>query len=165
MNWKGHTASTFQEIVGWWDPSVTSVSSRMFLGVAQGVQGPMRYGDDWTNVQINLQQNEWVHLLATYDGTTNNRNVYLNGVLADSLSNSAVAMFANLSIGRQGSGSEYWNGAIDELALYSRVLDQNEITSLAMRPSAVPIPSAIWLFGSCLIGLFGMRNDRTADQM
>lgn len=157
VNWRGHTNYFFQEIVSWWDLSISPVDSRTFLGAAQGGQGPMRYGDAWTDVNATIPLNEWVHVLATYDGTDNSRNIYLNGILIDSILNSQTAKFHTLSIGRQGSlDSEYWNGAIDELALYDRVLSAAEIATM----SAVPVPPAVWLFTSGLLGLVGVARRR-----
>ncbi len=131
--WQGHTTENFQEIVSWWN-LIDPIPNRTFLGVSQCCgQGPMRYGDAWRNVPVTLPTNEWIHVAATYDGDTNNRQIYVDGDLLATLPASPEARFsALLAIGRQGNHSgEYWNGLIDELTLYDRVLAPNEIEFLS----------------------------------
>jgi putative IMPACT (imprinted ancient) family translation regulator len=81
--------------------------------------------------------NEWAHLAATYDGTT--ITYYLNGV-----SVATVAQTADLSqtssawqIGAHGHSNEYFQGYVDDVRLYSRVLTSTEIASIA-DPIEVP---------------------------
>jgi hypothetical protein len=157
INWSGHTASAFQEIVSWWnnpDPGLT----RTFLGVAQGGSfGPMRYGDAWYNVPVSPPVGQWAHIAATYDGATNNRQAYLNGVLMATLAGSAEARFSTtLAIGRQGDlNGEFWNGLIDDLALYDRTLNSGEIAALA---NPVPEPTTGLLLGLGLLGVAVRRR-------
>lgn len=73
----------------------------------------------------------WRHLLATYDGAT--LRLYLDGVevasaaSAGSLADTATA----LVIGAASAGANsWWNGRLDELALWTRTLSVAEITAL-----------------------------------
>lgn len=141
--WNGHNAQTHQEIASWWNLT-DPVPNRMFLGTSRaGGQGPMRYGDGWQSVPATLPTGRWVYVAATYDGTTNNRQVFLDGQLAASLPGSAEACFGGLlAIGRQGNAvttGEYWNGRIDELRLYDRSLSANEIAVLASSDSNITL--------------------------
>lgn len=61
------------------------------------------------------------------------------------------------------TSSSYWsymsvtNGQYGSFANFS-----GEITSISINPQvAVPIPAAIWLFGSCLVGLFGFARRKS----
>ena len=127
--WNGHNAQQFQEIFSFWSASNPG-GDRIFLGTAQSGQGPLRFGDDWNNIPVNLPTGQWVHLAATYDGATNNRQLFMNGALAASKNSTAQAGFnGTLHIGHQAANAEYWNGLIDEPAVFGRVLTQSEIQS------------------------------------
>lgn len=127
VNWNGQNAQQFQEIFSFWSASNPG-GDEIFLGTAQSGQGPLRFGDGWNNIPVNLPTGQWVHLAATYDGTTNNRQLYMNGALAASKNNTAQAGFnGTLHIGHQAANGEYWNGLIDEPAVFGRVLTPTEI--------------------------------------
>jgi subtilase family serine protease len=131
VNWGGDNGQRFQEIASWWNQT-DPVANRMFLGTRSG--GNLRYGDAWNNVPASLATDQWVHLAATYDNTTNDRQIFLNGTHVASLSGTAEARFSDtLAIGRQGNAitaGEYWNGLVDELSLYDRPLSAAEIQSI-----------------------------------
>ena len=78
-----------------------------------------------------ITTNTWQHVVGTYDGTT--IKVYINGVLAGSraqtgaIPTSAVA----LNIGSfNNGGGDFFNGAIDDVRIYSRALSSAEILRL-----------------------------------
>jgi hypothetical protein len=81
-------------------------------------------GSDYASTATSLQPGTWYHVVATYDGSR--MRIYLNGVLGDdnassrSLTDTATAM----NIG--GTGDEF-NGQIDEVAIYTTVLNQTRI--------------------------------------
>lgn len=70
--------------------------------------------------------NTWTHLASTYDGTT--LKIYVNGVLSSSKTvTGAVQSSSNpLRIGGN-TYSQYFEGLIDEVRIYSRALSQSEI--------------------------------------
>jgi hypothetical protein len=81
----------------------------------------------------NAIQPGWNHIVVTYSGTV--ANVYLNGTLAGSRSgiSGGADLAADLSpftIGRRGTGILAYNGLIDDVALYNRVLDATEVSAL-----------------------------------
>src|SRR5207249_1734654 len=76
----------------------------------------------------------WYHLAATFDGTI--VAGYLNGIAAFSVAGPATTIRSNnVRIGAPGNdASNFFAGVIDEVFIYSRVLNAAEIASLAPRP-------------------------------
>lgn len=77
-----------------------------------------------------LLPNTWYHAACTYDGV--NTRLYVNGVLDGSLATIGSLNTNNLdlAIGSHGTGAnsgEFWNGYIDELAIYNRTLSESEL--------------------------------------
>lgn len=83
----------------------------------------------------NIEDGEWHHILATYDRDVN-MTLYVDGELADQddiSSYSAVDLDSDtVTIGSYAGGTSYvWNGSIDDVRMYKRVLSENEIQKLA----------------------------------
>jgi cytochrome c peroxidase len=76
-----------------------------------------------------LPLNQWTHLSATYDGLT--FRLYRNGtqVASRALTGSAAQSALQLSIGGNDVWGEYFQGLIDEVRIYDRVLSAAEIVS------------------------------------
>jgi hypothetical protein len=76
---------------------------------------------------------EWVHVAATYDGTT--ERIYVNGIedTAFEASGPLRITSAKVFIGAHDSSGDRngWNGLIDELRLYCRALSAEEVESHA----------------------------------
>jgi large repetitive protein len=75
--------------------------------------------------------NTWVHVAATYDGTT--MRLYLNGV-EDSAKARTVTIATNalaLAIGAESNGGSPFQGAMDEVRVYNRALSPVEVAALA----------------------------------
>lgn len=102
--------------------------------------------------QADLVLNEWLHLVAVYDGnatpTAGEARIYLNGVLKDTHpghDNAVGSGLTNLvlagqvaALGRNGPNAEsYFTGAIDDIGIWNRALTADEIAYLA---SGNPIP-------------------------
>jgi len=88
-----------------------------------------------------LQPGEWYHLVGTYDGTT--QKVYVNGSLdgsksySDQLSSNTAPLFVGLYIsGETGEKYGYFPGVIDEIRVYNRALNADEIKELYQRLAA-----------------------------
>ena len=87
-----------------------------------------------------LANNQWYHVAATLNGNTGDMSIYINGVLA-AQTNTSIRPFGPLissqepTIGIGNVGTSCWdfvpfNGAIDEISLYSRALSQSEIQAI-----------------------------------
>lgn len=75
-----------------------------------------------------VTQDTWYHVVAVYDGLTNNQSIYLNGVWKQSVipSNGTSAFNGILYIGATNN----YNGSIDEVMIFNRTLSAGEIQSL-----------------------------------
>lgn len=72
----------------------------------------------------------WYQAAVTYDNSTGNVQLYVNGVLVDTGSIAAGSMASNsypLGIGRDGHNGDKFSGIIDEVVVYNRVLSSDEI--------------------------------------
>ena len=108
------------------------------------------------NATINTS--DWFHIVATYDGSKSisGLKVYVNAD-ASSLSDVSVGTYAgmplstgNLDIGRFGNGHSFFNGLVDEVAVFSRELTADEVSSiyaLNMANLAPLSPLAWWRMG------------------
>ncbi|MGB5006178.1 MAG: LamG domain-containing protein, partial [Ferruginibacter sp.] len=93
-----------------------------------------------------IQTNQWYSVIVTHDGTTS--KLYVDCVLKTSAPQGS-ATFTNsydLYIGRLNSGSfPYWvNGDIDEIRIYDRVLNVDEVNALGSC-TASPVNCTNWL--------------------
>jgi hypothetical protein len=130
--------------------SVVSKYTNSFPHVSWGTSGggePDRMGmlisgANYGTVSTDVHQAEvWEHWVWVFDGTqTGNSNrlkAYLNGAeqtlsfggTIPATTNSTAAAVA-IGADSGGDGSAEWNGSIDEVRLYSRVLSANEIAAL-----------------------------------
>jgi hypothetical protein len=97
----------------------------------------------WEDVVVSqtvLQDHVWYHVAGTYDGST--ANIYVNGVLDNSvpktgtiLASTAGPLFIGQNVGGAGSG-EFFNGLIDEVAIYNRALSAEEVAAIFNARSA-----------------------------
>ena len=75
---------------------------------------------------------EWHHIAATYDG--NIFKCYIDGVLADewAYAGTMPENTAPVTIGQRSRGGTFFNGMIDEVAIYDRALSEDEIPKIMM---------------------------------
>ena len=102
------------------------------------VMGSIRYSGDYYNVNSGDQNfyvttgGGWYHVVLTFNGT--NLILYVNGDEKDTYSNSSLSttdQSGAFSIGRRhDTGSLYYNGKIDEVALWNTSLSANAVTAL-----------------------------------
>ncbi len=82
-----------------------------------------------------LPINTWTHIAVTWDGTITPAKIYLNGVEASyttQITGSGTPQSdatCNLRIGTRDGTSTFFNGLIDEVRIYNRVLSLSEITT------------------------------------
>ena len=89
------------------------------------------YGDDIYSGYYN-DTNTWVFMVYSYDNSNGMKYIYRNGVLIASGQSTGSLISNNiLVIGRNGWGSGYWNGNIDDLRVYANlVISQLQINLL-----------------------------------
>ncbi len=90
-------------------------------------------------------------------GIAENRYTFWSSLDFGSMGSSALQLF-----GFTGNGG---TGKLQSYILGSATLDANgnlSITGNSVTPPTVPLPAAVWLFGSGLLGLFGVSRRRTA---
>ncbi|HKQ48848.1 MAG TPA: LamG domain-containing protein [Phycisphaerae bacterium] len=84
---------------------------------------------DYTTSGVYLTAGTWSHIAVVFDGS-NDAHFYVNGQFAQSVNgNSAVSAGPNpLNIGRTGPlNAQYWNGAIDEVRIWSVMRTAQEL--------------------------------------
>lgn len=85
----------------------------------------------------------WTHVAGTYDAASGVMRLYVDGVQVASQSGLSGALpnsTANLIIGSQADGNNYFDGVIDDVRLYDRELTSPEIAALAANSdTAAPI--------------------------
>jgi hypothetical protein len=81
--------------------------------------------------------NAWKHVAVTWDGTANasNIHIYVNGVPSDGTPVNGSGppdtdATTPLTIGNRPDLARYFNGSIDGVQVYNRILSQQEIHSL-----------------------------------
>jgi hypothetical protein len=96
---------------------------------------------NWTYLDSNwsLPVNTWKSVVATYDGTW--LRVYINGNAAGAMRISGATCVNNqpLAVGAKNQPSKglleaFWDGRLDDVRIYNRVLTSAEIQQLAARP-------------------------------
>jgi len=94
------------------------------------------YGDD-NSFTYTLTNNKRYHAVFTYNNSTNERILYVNGVHVGTGSGNA---FTGTTVGRIGSWINspnnylYWNGSIDEVRVHNRALSASEVQQLYTDP-------------------------------
>jgi len=151
------------------DPSTTSYSGWHFNTYASGggvgigtrdtptVSTHSRYETD------NFTTNTWYNITSTREN--NILNLYVDGVLRNSVEeiiNTDVNNQIDLIIGAlrpQDPYAQFFNGSIDDIAIYNNALSNVEVVSINNNGvSLVPVPAAVWLFASSLIGFIRIRK-------
>jgi hypothetical protein len=86
-----------------------------------------------------LPLNRWSHLAGTYDGIT--MRFYLNGVLIASRPQAGAipVVSGSLSIGGDATSGQNWTGLIDDVRIYSRAMNQDQIHTDMNTPVGAPV--------------------------
>ena len=114
-----------------------------------------------------IQDGNWYYLVATYDTSDGNVEIYINGVDQNVGGHGAVSNNINL-----GTGGEIgaWNlgrdfqGNIDEVAMYASVLTPGEVLThyeaAFQEAPVVPEPSTLVIWALGLLGLAAYARRR-----
>lgn len=95
------------------------------------VQGPS--GQEVIKLADTVPIDEWFNHSVVVDFSIPELRFYLNGDLVNSeiINNTEFSSSnANVYIGTYDGGSEFWNGEIDDIRVYNRVLSENEVRAL-----------------------------------
>ena len=98
-------------------------NSQLYAGVGTNSGFTAYVSQPLTSADLNV----WKHVALTYDGTT--MRFYIGGTLITSAAGAHASNNTALLFGRWTPASEFWNGLIDEVRIYSRALTQSEIQS------------------------------------
>lgn len=79
----------------------------------------------------------WHHVAMVVDATAGTAKTYVDGVLQQTSNSTAIgtqsfASAADLRIGSNAAGGQYWTGWVDELRIWSTALDQSAVQADAM---------------------------------
>lgn len=106
---------------------------------------------DKDSIPITVNFGEWIHIAATYDGSTGSTSLYLNGNFLST--HGDLRLFGNDSpnnrqvIGGRlnGSNNEQTGGLLDGIRVYDTVLTVEQIRSAAVESVSIPEPTAMTL--------------------
>jgi hypothetical protein len=98
----------------------------------------LRVGDEWQvftgnkawQTPFSVDQNKWQHLAVVFDPKTGGIRFYKNGQGAFTYDIGYDPNDNDIEIGRNPGGGEYFEGKIDEVAIYTRPLASDEIIKL-----------------------------------
>lgn len=83
------------------------------------------------NTLSTLSNGTWIHILQTYDRTNGQVKTYINGILTNTTNctsiNSSMINNYDLKIGVEREGFQFSSGKIDDIAIYNRILTNEEI--------------------------------------
>ena len=115
-----------------------------------------------------ITMGEWNHAAFIYDknGATSTLSIYLNGVFEASASanfSTMGSMREDWLLGAQYDAgltpAYYLDGYLDDFRIYDTALTAAEVSAMV---STVPVPAAVWLFDTALIGLVGFGRRKAA---
>jgi hypothetical protein len=88
------------------------------------------------NATQEISTGQWTHLAVTRDGNSGEVKLYVNGILDATATAATGILNANpfIHIGGNTLDGHYFNGAIDDVRFYSRVLTASEILTLFPEP-------------------------------
>ncbi len=121
--------------------------------------GPWSTYSDYSNI---LTDGQLHHYAITYDADSHEMKMYLDYILiatesADLRNAVASGDTGVLLIGSHMGTSSYevWNGLVDRIRFSDNVVEIQDFI-----PTPVPVPGAVWLLGSGLIGLLAFGGRR-----
>lgn len=148
--WGGTGGSSNKDLAFWWE-NRSSVSSPKAIRIILGggvITQPTLSAQTVNNV---ITDNNWHHVAAV--GNVNTTAIYVDGVAVGLSSNTSLTtpagpLTAAPDIGRLNSGLLFFNGDIEHVFVWNRVLTASEVMAACNNPYQVfaPAPGA-WLFG------------------
>ncbi len=122
---------------GWGYPQlIYSNDAKAYISIANSTSSFSVIG-----TQQNISTNQWRHILATYEGSS--LKIYIDGILSNSSNLSPsptyfsycnseywIGGFRHLNSCIPNDSVQFFNGKIDDIGIWNRVLTQQEITDL-----------------------------------
>ncbi|MEI9921933.1 MAG: fibronectin type III domain-containing protein [Bacteroidota bacterium] len=96
--------------------------------------------NDEISVSTFWATNTWHHIVLTYDGTT--AILYADGTQVASVAKSWNLTKNKVWVGHNVNGNWWWNGQVDDVAIYSSALTSTQVAALAAIPPTPTSPSA-----------------------
>ena len=133
-----------KQIFGWWDGS-----SGLFAQTGYNDSSKILFlagtGSNFAETPSgSFSSNQITHLIFTYNGPASSladkMSIFINGVsqslsyFSGVLASSVNTGASTFSIGYASISPRFWNGALDDIRIYNRVLSPSEIRLLASRP-------------------------------
>src|SRR5262249_41384746 len=144
QNFQATTATYNGTGIIWAD--VGGLANDFVFGGTQSTNGVNRFsfycgsGDFTLNGNQEISTGQWTHLAVTRDGNTGLIKLYVNGSLDTNGAAGTAVLNANpiINIGGNTLDGRFYNGTVDDVRFYSRVLTSAEIAlfQLNARPVA-----------------------------
>lgn len=113
-----------------------------------------------------VSTNTWTHLAITFDAATDTKAIYVDGVLANSIT--APGLYSvngtvqsedlHIGSGADDGGSFFFNGNIDDVAIFNTALDQAAIQDIITNGVTIPEPSSLGLLALASLGMLRRRR-------
>ena len=114
-----------------WDDIIAGGCGDLLFGINSSGNGTLSWGGQ-CNVPfspvtstISITDGNWHHVIGTYNGSV--AALYIDGNLEVSSARSGNFTPGNIAIGSAGGGSEYFNGKIASVRIYSKALTATEV--------------------------------------
>jgi hypothetical protein len=128
------------------------------------------YNSDQTDTEListtTVNDGNWHNIVAVYD-RDGNKELYVDGSPAEAYNashpmntNSGHFLIGGVTA-KDGTLIPTYTGLIDDVQIYDQSLTSNQVQFLFENPgqtATVPIPGALWLLGSGLLGLMAIRR-------
>jgi len=119
----------------------------------QGSRWEFRFGNQssytWVYLLDGSPSGQWTHLAAVYDASTQMGHLYVDGSFpGEGASHALAGEFDNAESLKFGSGNTAHDGLIDDVMIFKRALDENEIAALydataGLGASMGPLPEMV----------------------
>ena len=118
------------------DPIYMTLGPGLYTGGTNGMgiyDGTNQYFINNAAMQT-INDGNWKHIVMTHDGT--NLKGYINGSIIDTVSTGTTTQFSGgtnfnrIGIRADGNTSAAYNGSIDQVRIFNKALDQEDVTTL-----------------------------------